>query len=589
MSTAAIEKMRLLKNDFTYYAPRLLRIRTKDGQLKPLTLNTMQKKIDATIERLKDEGKPVRIIILKYRQGGASTYTEGRIFHSTSMTKLTNSLIVAHEDDASTNLFNMSKLFYDELPTELKPMKKFSNAKEVVFENPTLDQQEKLNNPGLRSRIKIATANNLGAGRSATIHNLHASEVAFWRDGKTIMLGLMQAVPNTPNTMVILESTANGVGGYFYDEWQRAKDKKSDFVPLFFAWFEEPQYQMDVPHDFEPTHEELDMMKRHPEITHRHLVWRRWCISNNCGGDAEQFKQEYPADDMEAFLVSGRPRFDIPVLREYLDKCVDGNRGYLERVNGRVQFIPDPKGYLEVWNMPGQSERYYQSGVGIFSTRATDHYIGADVAKGLVTGDASAAPVWDSKNNLNALWHGRIDPDLFADQLEMLGLWYNEALIAVEENNHGLTVLNKLKQSYSNLYRRTSHNKLTDESKKELGWYTSEQTKKLAIDNLARLIREKRLGIKSRRFIEECMTYVIEDDGKTNAQTGSHDDTVMAAAIILYVMEQYATPTMDIISPVGTDISEKIDSPFVMTSEGFRHRSEVREDDDDGWFGKGVW
>jgi hypothetical protein len=100
MNTAAIEKMRLLKNDFTYYAPRLLKIRTKDGQLKPLTLNTMQHKIDATIERLKAEGKPVRIIILKYRQGGASTYTEGRIFHATSMNKLTNSLIVAHEDDA---------------------------------------------------------------------------------------------------------------------------------------------------------------------------------------------------------------------------------------------------------------------------------------------------------------------------------------------------------------------------------------------------------------------------------------------------------------------------------------------------------
>lgn len=572
MSTAAIEKMRMLKNDFTYYAPRLLKIRTKAGQLKPLTLNTMQIKIDATIERLKAEGKPIRLIILKYRQGGASTYTEGRIFHSTSMNKLTNSLIVAHEDDASTNLFNMSKLFYDELPVELKPMKKSSNAKEVVFENPTLDQQEKLNNPGLRSRIKIATANNLGAGRSATIHNLHASEVAFWRDGKTIMLGLMQAVPNTPNTMVILESTANGVGGYFYDEWQRAKNGESDFIALFFAWFEEPQYEMDVPPDFVPTDEERELMRRFPDITHRKLAWRRWCIKNNCGGDPELFKQEYPSDDMEAFLVSGRPRFDIPALREYLDQCVDGKRGYLERVNGRIQFIPDPNGYIEVWGMPKR-----------------DHYIGADVAKGLVTGDASAGPVWDDSYNLNALWHGRIDPDLFADQLEMLGTWYNEALIAVEENNHGLTVLNKLKQNYYNLYYRTSHNKLTDETKKELGWYTSEQTKKIAIDNLARLIREKRLGIKSKRFIQECMTYVIEDDGKTNAQTGSHDDIVMAAAIILYVMEQYATPTMDIVSPVGREVSTEIDSSFVMTEEGFRHKSEIKEDDDDGWFSKGVW
>lgn len=571
MSTA-IEKMRLLKSDFTYYAPRLLKIRTKAGQLKPLTLNTMQIKIDATIERLKAEGKPVRMIILKYRQGGASTYTEGRIFHATSMNHLMNSLIVAHEDDASTNLFNMSKLFYDELPTELKPMKKSSNAKEVVFENPTQDPEEKRNNPGLRSRIKIATANNLGAGRSATIHNLHASEVAFWRDGKTIMLGLMQAVPNTPNTMVILESTANGVGGYFYDEWQRAKNGESDFVALFFAWFEEPQYEMDVPANFTPTPEEQELMRRYPEITHRKLVWRRWCIKNNCGGDPELFKQEYPSDDMEAFLVSGRPRFDIPVLREYLDQCVDGERGYLERVNGQIKFIPDPQGYLEVWSYP-----------------KGDHYIGGDVAKGLVTGDASAAPVWDDNYNLNALWHGRIDPDLFADQLEMLGTWYREALIAVEENNHGHTVLNTLKKSYSNLYHRTSYNKLNDETKKELGWWTSEQTKKLAVDNLARLIREKKLGIKSKRFIDECMTYIREDNGSTNAQAGSHDDIVMAAAIILFVMEQYATPTMDIVQATGQEVEEIADSNFVMTDEGFRHKSEMPEDEDTEWFKGAGW
>lgn len=565
MNQQQIDKLRKLKYDFTYYAPRLLKIRTKEGKLKPFELNTMQNKIDTTIEQLKAENKPVRIIILKYRQGGASTYTEGRIFHSTSMNKLTNSLIVAHEEDASTNLFNMSKLFYDELPNELKPMRKSSNAKEIVFENPTKDPDEKRDNPGLRSRIKIASANNMGAGRSATIHNLHASEVAFWRDAKTTMLALMQAVPNTPNTMVILESTANGLGDYFYNEWQRAKNGESDFVPLFFAWFEEPSYEMDVPNDFEPTDEEKELMRRFPEITYRKLIWRRWAIKNNCGGDPELFKQEYPSDDVEAFLVSGRPRFDINVLKEYLDQCEDGERGNLEVVKGKVTFIPDPNGYLEVWNKPRK-----------------DHYIGADVAKGLVTGDASAGPVFDEKYRLNALWHGRIDPDLFADHLELLGTWYSDALIAVEENNHGLTVLNKLKQSYFNLYKRTSHNKLTDETKQELGWWTDKQTKKLAIDNLARLIREKKLRIKSRKFIMECMTYVIGDDGKTNAQDGSHDDIVMAAAIILYVMEQYAAPVQDIIVPVSQAIER---DRFVRQDDGtVRHISEIEDNnDDDGW------
>lgn len=575
MTPAQLKKLRRLKYEFTYYAPKMLKIRTKDGKLSDFNLNTMQNKIDATIERLKAEGKPIRIIILKYRQGGASTYTEGRIFHSTSMNTLTNSLIVAHEEAASTNLFNMSKMFYDELPNELKPMRKNSNSKEIVFENPTTDAAEKQDNPGLRSRIKISTAKNTDAGRSATIHNLHASEVAFWDDAQKAMLSLMQAVPNTPNTMVILESTANGVGGYFHEQWERAKAGESDFVPLFFAWFEEPAYEMDVPDVFVLTDEEKALASQYPGITIRKLVWRRWCIANNCGGDPELFKQEYPSNDIEAFLTSGRPRFDMKALQEYLAQCIDGQRGYLEKIAGRVTFIPDPKGYLEVWERP---------------VKINEHYIGADVSKGLFTGDFSTAPVFDNKYDLNALWHGKIDPDLFADQLAMLGTWYDDALIAVEENNHGLSVINAMKTEYGNLYKRTSHNKATEEQKQEIGWWTSEQTKKLAIDNLARLIRERRLGIKSKKFIQECMMYVIDDKGSTNAQQGSHDDIVMAAAIILYVMEQHVTSIPDIV--VASTPNKGTGDNWVRKSDGVMvHRSEIEDREADTptwareWFG----
>ncbi|OMF98189.1 hypothetical protein [Paenibacillus sp. FSL R7-0337] len=571
---SGLEKLRRLKDDFTYYAPTLLKIRTKEGELKPLELNTMQRKIDAAIEAQLAVGKPVRLIILKYRQGGASTYTEGRIFHDTSMNKLTNSLIVAHEDKASTNLFNMSKLFYDELPAELRPMKKASNARELIFENPTPNLVEKQKNPGLRSRIEIASANNMGAGRSATIHKLHASEVAFWRDAKTLMLGLMQAVPNTPNTMVILESTANGIGDYFYTEWQRAVRGESDFVPLFFAWFEEPGYEMDVPDNFRPTEAELKLMKDYPEITHRKLVWRRWAIANNCGGDEELFKQEYPSDDMEAFLVSGRPRFNVPVLRDYLLQCTPGTRGNLEGMGDRVQFVPDDNGYLEVWKHPN---------------RHLDYYIGADVAKGLITGDYSAAPVYNSKYELSALWHGHMEVDLYAEQLALLGRWYGQALIAVEENNHGLSVLNKLKLIYDNLYYRTDYDKLNDEEKKELGWWSSEQTKRLAVDNMARLLREKKLDIKSKLLISECLTYVRDAKGATNAQDGSYDDTVMASAIILYVMESYnmELPSINSYSTEAVDTSQT----FVQRNGRDVHISEIEDaqNDDSSWFRKAGW
>lgn len=578
-------KLRKLRDDFTYYAPQMLRIRTKEGQLVPLQLNAMQQKIDETIEQQRAAGKPVRLIILKYRQGGASTYTEGRIFHSTTMRPMTNSTIVAHEDDASTNLFNMSKLFYDELPAPMRPMRKASNAKELVFENPTHSPDEKQANPGLRSRIKIATARNVDAGRSATIHNLHASEVAFWPDAEVSMRSLLQAVPNTPNTLVCLESTANGVGGYFYEQWQRAKKGESDFIPLFFAWFEEPGYEMDVPADFRPTVEERELQKSYPAITDRKLVWRRWCIANNCGGELDTFRQEYPSNDIEAFLVSGRPRFDSAALQAYRLQCVPGERGYLERLDGRITFMPDAKGYIEVWRRP---------------TKRGEYFIGADVAKGLETGDYSAAPVVDGNDNVVALWHGHIDPDLYADELDMLGTWYNEALIVPEENNHGLTVISRLKQTYSNIYKRTIVDKTTDEEKQELGFDTKEQNKRMIIDHLASQIREKQLGIKSELIISECTTYVRDAKGATNAQSGCFDDTVMGLALALHGKLLYGGSVGSIVG-AQTESADN-ENGYVVQRDGSRkHASEVADearrrrndgtsgDDDAAWFKSMGW
>src|SRR5690606_10310059 len=112
------------------------------------------------------------------------------------------------------------------------------------------------------------------------------------------------------------------------------------------------------------------------------LNWRRNTIKNKCSGSVDTFHQEYPSTAEEAFLTSGRPRFDIPILREYLAQCEDGQRGYLERVGDNIKFIPDPNGYIEVWSKPN---------------KGYENFIGADVAKGLITGDYSAAPVFDNK------------------------------------------------------------------------------------------------------------------------------------------------------------------------------------------------
>ena len=132
------------------------------------------------IENHKKEGRPLRYIVLKARQMGLSTLFEGLIYKDTSTNENKNSLIIAHEEQASSNLFQMSKLYYENSPEAIRPMKKYANGKVLSFENPTGDDNEKLKNPGRRSKIAIATAGAGEVGRSATYHNIHASEVAFF-------------------------------------------------------------------------------------------------------------------------------------------------------------------------------------------------------------------------------------------------------------------------------------------------------------------------------------------------------------------------------------------------------------------------
>ena len=135
-----------LQNDPKWYIENFLKIRDKKSQLIPFTLNHAQRIVLDKIQECEKNNRLKRFIVLKARQMGLSTLFEGLIFHNTSTNSFKNSMIIAHEDKATQNLFNMSKLYYDELPDVIKPMKKYSNEKALVFENPTGDEKEKKKN-----------------------------------------------------------------------------------------------------------------------------------------------------------------------------------------------------------------------------------------------------------------------------------------------------------------------------------------------------------------------------------------------------------------------------------------------------------
>lgn len=515
-----------------------MKIRDKKSRLVPFRANGAQREFNRLIEENRRACKPHRYIILKARQLGMSTFTEGFIYHDTSTREYVNSLIIAHEEKATVNLFNMSKLFYEESPLAIRPMKKYSNGKELVFENPTGDDAEKLENPGLRSKITIATAGTSDTARSGTYHNVHVSEIAFFPNPQNTMTALLQCVPDEPNTFVCMESTANGIGGYFYDMWNDAVRGENDFTPIFFPWFADPNYSLgfhteeereafivEVNHTHDDAsgkaaHTEEWLLKEQFGLTYEQLFWRKKTIANKCGGDLDMFKQEYPATPDEAFIASGRPKFNLKAVKEYELACTSPSLvGDLYDNGNGVSVAEHGKGVLRIWRFPQPDEQYC---------------VGADVAEGLATGDYSVAVVLDDNLDVCAKWRGHIDPDLFGKELVKLGRLYNEAYLAVENNNHGLTTLKSiLNEEYYNLFYTKAYDKVNDEITKKLGWSTNQRTKPLAIDKLAEYVREKFFGMWDVEIIEEFYTYVIDDKGRTNAQTGKHDDCVMALAIAL--------------------------------------------------------
>ncbi len=287
-------KRQKLKDDFEFYAKHCLKIRTKHEGLKPLLLNDAQTYIHEKLEQqLKDTGK-VRAILLKGRQQGASTYVEGRFIWRTTHNKGTKAFILTHDGESTNALFEMTERYYDNLPPFVKPTTSAANAKELHFD-------------ALDSGYKIGTAGNKAVGRGQTIQYFHGSEVSFWVNASEHTKGIMQAVPDADGTEVIWESTANGVGNFFHEQWKLAEKGLSEFIPIFVPWFWQSEYKKEIPEGTAFTDEELVLTDIYG-INKEQLFWRRMKVAEltTDGVDGERaFKQEYPMNAAEAFQVSG--------------------------------------------------------------------------------------------------------------------------------------------------------------------------------------------------------------------------------------------------------------------------------------------
>lgn len=500
------------------YIEEYIKIRDKNGKVIPLKLNEPQMKYYNVIKELHEQRKPIRIIILKARQMGFSTETESIIFKNVVTNHNYNAGIVAHKEDSTANLFNMSKRMLEYLPDSIKPEQKKSNAKELVFNN---DE-----GTGLDSKMKCMTAGGKGIGRSDTFTALHLSELAFWEgDKQDILLGLLQAVPNIPESMVIIESTANGFD-YFKELWDKAVAGENDFYPLFVGWNELKEYQMTYT-GFELTEDEIELQTVY-NLTLEQLTWRRWCIKNNCGGDIEKFKQEYPICPDEAFLSTGQCYFDkdkvINRIRKVVEPIKRGSFLYKYENNqvSDIRFNENIKGTIKIFEKPQEGVPYVLAG----DTAGE----GSDNFTAQVINNITGKQVAVLKQQYSELE--------YAQQVYCLGLYYNTALIGIETNFSTYPNEKLQEWDYPNLYIREKADTYVNRYNKSFGFKTTPVTRPLILGQLQEIVLEEIDNINDIDTLREMLTFIKNKVGRPEAEVGFHDDLVMALAIVYYIRTQ---------------------------------------------------
>jgi hypothetical protein len=541
VTLSELEKQALLQVRRTWIANHCM-IEPKEGGLVPLEVNEAQSYLDAILDnirrQLKEAGinRPVLIIILKARQEGISTY--GLSYQYERINNIPNhkAMMAAHRTESSEQLFRKVQIFQEHNP-QPRPTR-YSNRREIVFADNG-------------SWLWVATAGNDDLGRSGTMQDVHLSETAFWEHPEKAMKAVMQCVPDDPECTVIMESTANGRGGLFYQMWRAAcpiDDRKevllcestSNWVALFLPWHFFKAYRAKVNADFERTDyahaqygDEQQLVSDYAALgitlDDEQLQWRRNTITDKCNGDPETFQVEYPGTDDEAFLASGRPVFPVVKLRQMERTTTAPHEvGWLRQGTRRRQeeiYLEDnPKGPVRIWEHP---ILHYHYGLG------GDTAEGRDPEESNDPDAHSAHLICVETRRVVAKIQGRFDPDEFGRQLDWLGRWYNDALLGVEVNNSSggstRSVLREL--NYPNLYYREIWDKTANEPTQRLGWETNRATRNTMITDLLAAIRDGAIYVPDQQTLAQLMSFVWDKDGKPIAQKGEHDDDVISLCI----------------------------------------------------------
>ena len=493
----------------------LYKIKSEDSKLVNFRFNEVQEALWEYAEDRKHRG--LSIIIDKSRKQGVSTFWLLYYLDDTLWTPHTTSFIMAHTRDDVQKLFKIVKLAYNECPRAVKlesgytwpkPTAKYDNKNELSFD-------------GINSTIYVGLEN-----RGDTINNLHVSEAAHIKDAEKRMTATLGAVPENGRSNTTIESTANGVGDWFQETYSECETDSGPYFPFFFGWWQKADNFITPLPDYTPSPEVLlkaALIKaRHGvKISPGQMCW--WDKTKS--KQRKKMDQEHPTVAEESFLTSAGMVFDPEAMQKIAPAKPIMSRPIKVETRERRE-----DGTFKL------THETFQADIYVLPKPGRRYVLGGDPSEG-VGGDSSVAEIIDAVTleQVEEFKSDKIKPAQFAIVVDNLCRYYNNALAAVERNNHGHLVLDRLKDIYGNIFIRLVLDEKTKKQTRKLGWETNSATRDLILDEFEQLVADLSVKINSAILKSEMLTFVSDDTGRREAKQGKHDDTIIAFAIALKV------------------------------------------------------
>lgn len=522
--------------------------------------NPPQVEIERRIQRQVAETGMCRVCILKARQQGISTLSSAHGFHTAALNDNIFNLVIAQDKETAQHIFELTKVFYDQLSDDIKPIIRYSSRQELRFENP--DDKTRSRFPGRRSRITFTHGSNIHGGTGQTIHALHISEASKQPNIDTLTQSLFPAVPNAPGTSVIIESTGFPTGDWFKEFCTLSKKGRNGYVFVFVPWFITPEYRTKLlPGEklkLSPLEKQL---AKDYSLTEEQLKFRRVKIEE-WGGDLtaeDRFDIEFPADEDSAWKTLETMTFDARAMYELKKGCMAPHRR--AEVHPGPAVLTDPRGQLWIWEEPAPGQLYD---------------IGADVGGGNPDGDYSVAQVVtrNKPHRQVARWRGHQEPIDFAHTLFWLGTFYNTAQVAVECDGIGFATNGELQRiGYPYIYIWRQREKAVPRLSSWSGWRTQQDSKKLMVAMLKHQLMHKEYVIRcpiTWHEMSNFSTIYLPGGGETwRGAAGCFDDEVMSLAIAIVVAEDESFGTEGVMEvEKAPQASPPIVDPALVDSAG---------------------